>query len=203
MRALITNPEQYASKLVNDEPAAIQFKNDKTIAALQQMLNKMWSSPPIATPSSNAHVRQLAQQLVDPSSSAGLQPPACSAPIVSLPNQPSSSMHTVRGAAAEELNITNALMDMILSLQNQMQEMQRINQTLQPTTDDTDNGVELQQTQKPKRGTVCSTSTVTCPEQLPSTSVAADVPITSPTDDTYMSRSKHENGRAQDIQRVS
>jgi hypothetical protein len=35
MRALITNPEQYASKLVNDEPPAIQFKNDKTIAALQ------------------------------------------------------------------------------------------------------------------------------------------------------------------------
>jgi hypothetical protein len=115
MRALITNPEQYASKLVNDEPATIQFKNDKTIAALQQMLTKMCSSPPIAAPSSNAHVRQLAQQLVDPSSSAGLQPPACSAPIVSLPNQPSSSMHTVRGAAAEELNITNALMDMILS----------------------------------------------------------------------------------------
>ena len=60
-------------------------------------------------------------------------------------------MHTVRGAAAEELNITNALMDMILSLQNQMQEMQRINQTLQPTTDDTDKGDELQETQK-KRG---------------------------------------------------
>ena len=35
MRALITNPEQYVSKLVNDEPPAIQFKNDKTIAALQ------------------------------------------------------------------------------------------------------------------------------------------------------------------------
>ena len=100
----------------------------------------MCSSPPIAAPSSNAHVRQLAQQLVDPSSSAGLQPPACSAPIVSLPNQPSSSMHTVRGEAAEELNITNALMDMILSLQNQMQEMQRINQTPQPTTDDTGKG---------------------------------------------------------------
>jgi hypothetical protein len=49
-------------------------------------------------------------------------------------------MHTVRGAAAEELNITNALMDMILSLQNQMQEMQRINQTPQPTTDDTGKG---------------------------------------------------------------
>ena len=167
MRALITNPEQYASKLVNDEPAAIQFKNDKTIAALQKMLTKMWSSPPIATPSSNAHVRQLAQQLVDPSSSAGLQPPACSAPIVSLPNQPSSSMHTVRGAAAEELNITNALMDMSLSLQNQMQEMQRINQTLQPTTDNTDKGDELQQTQKRKRGTVCSTSTVTVLYLLP------------------------------------
>ena len=60
-------------------------------------------------------------------------------------------MHTVRGAAAEELNITNALMDIILSLQNQMQEMQRINQTLQPTTDATDKGDELQETQK-KRG---------------------------------------------------
>ena len=66
-----------------------------------------------------------------------------------------------------------------------MQEMQHINQTLQPTADDTDKGDELQQTQKRKSGTVCSTSTVTCPEQLPSTSVAADVRITSPTDDTY------------------
>ena len=46
-------------------------------------------------------------------------------------------------------------------------------------------GDELQQTQKRKRGTVCSTSTVTCPEKLPSTSSAVDVPITSPTDDTY------------------
>jgi hypothetical protein len=54
-------------------------------------------------------------------------------------------MHTVRGAAAEELNITNSLMDMILSLQNQMQEMQRINLTPQPTTDDTGKGDELQQ----------------------------------------------------------
>ena len=87
------------------------------------------------------HLRQLAFNL----------PHVLPQSIVSLPNQPSSSMHTVRGAAAEELNITNALMDMILSLQNQMQEMQRINQALQPTTDDTDKGDELQETQK-KRG---------------------------------------------------
>ena len=40
MRALFRNPECYAAKLVNDSPKAIQFKNSKSIPALQQMLNK-------------------------------------------------------------------------------------------------------------------------------------------------------------------
>jgi hypothetical protein len=34
MPALITNPEQYASKLVNDLASAIKFKNKKTVSAL-------------------------------------------------------------------------------------------------------------------------------------------------------------------------
>lgn len=80
MRGLVTNPKHYATKLVNDAPESIQFKNDKTVGALQQMLTAMCASPQTGPQSSGSHnVRALAQQLVDPSasraSSSGLQPP--------------------------------------------------------------------------------------------------------------------------------
>lgn len=195
MRSLITNPEQYASKLVNDEPSGIKFKNEKNIASLQEMLTKMCSVTPIAAPSSNQNVRQLAQQLVNPLSSGALQPPAGSTPIVSLPNEPSTSMHTVSSAPTGEPNFTNALMDMILSLQNQMQEIQRVNETPQQTADNTDKEDEQQKTRKRKRGKSSSTSTITCPEQLPTTTITADTPITCPPDDKPQQTRKQKKAK--------
>ncbi len=75
IRGLVSNPQVYATKLVNDTPEATQFKKDKTISSIQQMLMAMCAATPTTAPSSRAHVRALAQ-LVDPSgSSSGLQPP--------------------------------------------------------------------------------------------------------------------------------
>ena len=61
MRALFSNTEQYAVKLVNDSPEAIQFKNLKTIPALQQMLNKMCTktAPPPGSLSSRTAYQSL------------------------------------------------------------------------------------------------------------------------------------------------
>ena len=164
MRALITNPEQYASKLVNDVASAIEFKNKKTVSAQQEMLTKMCSSTPTAAPSSRAHVRVLAQQLVDPSSqscsSADLHQPS---PVVSAampivqpiglhdPDQPSTSMHMFPAAptAEQPSNFTNSMLDIILSLQNQMQEMQRNYQSRQRT--DADNSNEVSLPEKPRK----------------------------------------------------
>jgi hypothetical protein len=186
MRSLITSPEQYASKLVNDDPSAIEFKNKKTVSALQDMLTKMCSTTPTAAPSSRAHVRVLAQQLVDPSaqssSSADLQPTAVLPPptpsIQSIglhdPDQPSTSMHTVSAAptAEQPSTFTNSMLDIILSLQNQMQEMQRKYEREQHA--DTDDGDEVSLLEKaPKRKKNTQKQSMipeTSEKQLPSTS---------------------------------
>ena len=99
------------------------------------MLTKMCSSTPTPALSSRAHVRVLAQQLVDPSSqsclSADLHLPS---PVVSAampivqhfglhdPDQPSTSMHMFFAAptAEQPSNFTKSMLDIILSLQNQM-----------------------------------------------------------------------------------
>ena len=127
MRGVVRDPQIYANKLVSDGPEAVQFRKDKTVGAMQQMLAAACvPTTPAAAPSSNARVRALAAQLVDPqqptertglrastSGAHGLQDPATS------PSVPSSSGQDTQSSA-----LTNQLMDMILSLQNQMQEMQ-------------------------------------------------------------------------------
>ena len=127
MRGVVRDPQIYANKLVSDGPEAVQFRKDKTVGAMQQMLAAACvpTTPP-AAPSSNARVPALAAQLVDPqqptertglrastSGAHGLQDPA------TPPSVPSSSGQDTQSSA-----LTNQLMDMILSLQNQMQEMQ-------------------------------------------------------------------------------
>ncbi len=138
IRGLVSNPQVYATKLVNDTPEATQFKKDKTISSIQQMLMAMCAATPTTAPSSRAHVRALAQ-LVDPSgSSSGLQPPdvggsniestglhrpvspthGSQVPVMPTPGARFSQQQT------QPSTFTNQHMDMILSLQNQMQQMQ-------------------------------------------------------------------------------
>ena len=123
-----THPQIYANKLASsDGPEAVQFRKDKIVGAMQQMLAATCvPTTPAAAPSSNARVCALAAQLVDPqqltecnglrastSGAHGLQDPA------TPPSIPSSSGQDTQSSA-----LTNQLMDMIMSLQNQMQEMQ-------------------------------------------------------------------------------
>ena len=126
-RGVVKHLQIFANKLVSDGPEAVQFRKDKTVGAMQQMLAPTCvPTRPAAAPSSNARVHALAGQLVDPqqlaertglrastSGAHSLQGPA------TLPSVPSSSGQDTQLSA-----LTNQDMDMILSLQNQMQEMQ-------------------------------------------------------------------------------
>ena len=68
MRVLFANPEQYASKLMSDSPEAIQFKNAKTIPALQKRLNDMCTTTAVTASAIDTphHRQQLSQQLTNP-----------------------------------------------------------------------------------------------------------------------------------------
>ena len=68
MRVLFANPEQYASKLMSDSPEAIQFKNAKTIPALQKRLNDMSTTTAVTASAIDTphHRQQLSQQLTNP-----------------------------------------------------------------------------------------------------------------------------------------
>ena len=145
MCTLVTNPESYANKLLNDDLSALEFKRKKSVPALQEMLTKMCTSGQSGpAPSSRAQVRVLAEQLVNPSSPCGSGAPMAApamhpvqvgargtsptAESIGLhnPNQPSTS---TEGLSASEgvgqSPAMNSMLDVILSLQNQMQEMQR------------------------------------------------------------------------------
>ena len=140
IRGLVSNPQVYATKLVNDAPEAMQFKKDKTISSMQKMLTAMCVTTPTTAPSSRANVRALAQQLVDPSgSSSGLQPPDLGGSNIESTglHRPVSPTHgsqvpvmpTPEASFSQQQTqpsiFTNQLMDMILSLQNQMQQTQQ------------------------------------------------------------------------------
>ena len=118
MRGVVTHPQMYANKLASsDGPEAVQFRKDKIVGAMQQMLAATCvPTTPAAAPSSNARVCALAAQLVDPqqltecnglrtstSGAHGLQDPA------TPPSVPSSSGQDTQSSA-----LTNQLMDMIL-----------------------------------------------------------------------------------------
>ena len=121
MRVIFANPEQYASKLVSDTPEAIQFKNAKTIPALQKMLNAMCTTTTVtASATDMPHNRQqLSQQLTNPQRPS-LSPAATSqgVPAPELIPPTAASLHT------QPSPLTNQMMDIILQLQNQMQQMQ-------------------------------------------------------------------------------
>lgn len=131
MRGLVTNPQIFSTKLVNDAPDAQHFKNTKTVASMQQMLTAMTVSSS-TTAATMGNVTALAGQLVNPSaggpSATALQLPT--APVILQP--PTTALIQPPNPPPQDSpGVTNQLMDMILQLQNQMQQMQQQNQVLQ------------------------------------------------------------------------
>lgn len=129
MRALFTHPEACASKLVSDHTAAVQFKNNKSVATLQKMLTEMCVPFATSNPTSqSAHVRTLAEDLVDPSNPTSSQRPNTSTPHSGL-SDPSSTERDQRQPSVvhqpSQATVNTQLMDMILSLESQMQLLQQ------------------------------------------------------------------------------
>ena len=116
MRALFRNPEVYAAKLVNDSPKAIQFKNSKSIPALQQLLNKMCAktAPTPGTSSATAyHSSQLCQQLVN--LAMGTTASTSFTAVTTTPAEHTAA-DQLTPPTAPPSQITNQLMDFILQL---------------------------------------------------------------------------------------
>ena len=141
MRGLLANPQVCSAKLVNHSPGAIQFKRERTVTAMQQMLSQMCcAQTPAVAPSSGVHVRALAQQLIDLSGTDALpsgmvEPNVPSINFESAGEQPLGTSHGLVIPTSNTLPtleqqpqtspLTNQRMDMILSLQNQMQQRQQ------------------------------------------------------------------------------
>jgi len=65
LRAVMQNPEAYATKLQCDDAQSAAFKANKTLQSLQSMLDGLCCAVPMALP--NAARRNLLHQLSDPS----------------------------------------------------------------------------------------------------------------------------------------
>lgn len=194
MRALLTNPEQYATKLVNDSPEAIRFKSEKSVASLQKMLTDMCASfqsiPVIGT---TTHLSALAQQLVNPAGAPpmppGLQAPSntfsnapqnldipTTANEVQLPVSNTQSMTTPQQPQSTTLN--TQLMDMILSLQNQMQQLQQ-QQMAAKTKEMADNDIPQPQKINKKKRKINDTNEDSQPQPIEPPPMQVDEPSTS------------------------
>lgn len=139
MRGLITNPEQYSAKLVNDSPEAVEFKTAKNVTTMQRMLTSMCipTAPPSA--SSCRNVRALATQLANPSAPASTVsgPPAAHHRASTVSGlEPPAAYRTASTGLQQPPPLSafpNELTDMILQLQSQIQAMQQ-QTSAQPTT---------------------------------------------------------------------
>ena len=141
MRGLITNPQQFATKLVCDAPEAVEFKNSKTVPAMQKMITAMCVSTTGSTSTRPTDFRSLAGQLQNPSSST-----ASAASLVLPPTSQQTQLvpPQAQAPAAGPVAFQNQLMDLVLQLQGQMQQMQQASNP--PVTSETT-------TAKPKRRT--------------------------------------------------
>lgn len=106
MRTVLANPQQYASKLMNDSPEAVQFKTAKTVPAMQQMLNTMCTTVQLQTLSSTATGThgQLAGQLINPNSQSQtlVAPPL---PLLTGLCQPTTLPPATATATATQVNL--------------------------------------------------------------------------------------------------
>ena len=66
MHGLLTNPQVYSAKLVNDLPGATQFKREATVTAMQQMLLQMGAQAPAVALLSGVYVLILICQVLVP-----------------------------------------------------------------------------------------------------------------------------------------
>lgn len=134
MRAVMTNLDTYASKLISDHPTASAFKSQKTVPALQTMLNSMCIAVPTPLPTAN---RNLMGQLVNPNIGATVQ--AVTAPVLSVglprPQRPEPSSLLVPPTATlplqplenvrPPLDQNTAIMNMLLTMQQELADLKR------------------------------------------------------------------------------
>lgn len=198
-RGLVKSPEEYADKLIDDSPAAMTFKTTKSLAALQTMLQEkcITSTPRQPTP---ATTRELLSQLVNPSQPAPAQttrPPTTSA-AAGLTNPSTSNTNT-------EPN--NALMDIILGLQHQVQSMQAERSTTvqspskkkktKRVIEDESDEEDTTPIQSPKKATKKSKQSKLPEQPKPSQQEVADNPKSSKHKVDQPSTSNKEQGNTQ------
>lgn len=153
MRLLITNPDIFAANLMNNEMSAIQFKNTKSVSTMQTMLTDMCVPTASLHATGATHVRALAQHLVDPSQGApSADVPTSSRHMITSLTDPSSpatapaatsppaTSPPAQQSMPQSPNLNNQLMDMILSLQNQMQMLQQAQQQTKEQAEQVDDG---------------------------------------------------------------
>ena len=122
-RGLVKSPEIYASKLTDDSAAAMFFKSEKSVNSLQKMLQDICVPEASTRPSARSN---LADQLVNPtcgSSSSTAREEYQLTPSTSVLVNPSSS--SLNMPTPSSSNDNSHLMDIILTLQNQLQTMQQ------------------------------------------------------------------------------
>lgn len=132
MQVCVNNTRIYASKLMNDHPSAVEFKNAKTLATLQKMLTAMAVPVGPQTAQDGRRNRAAVDELIDPSAgriavnTARLE--QTSSPREGLVNpseecaSPASRINkSIEGSSA----INHQLMDMVIMLQEQMQTLQQ------------------------------------------------------------------------------
>ena len=109
LRGLVRCPKEYARKLVSDAPSVLTFKTDNNVTALQKMLeDQCVSTHPGPTPADRSN---LSGQLVNPAGNAAAPTSTTAASGLIQPNQSNPP--------------DNALMDIILGLQQQIQSLQQ------------------------------------------------------------------------------
>ena len=138
MRSLLTNPEQYAAKITNDAPDAIEFRTLKTMQSMQKMLTSMCASGATSQTGQPAVARRLANELINPQASTaqgtaqpiqptlprstGLVPPPSTVPANTAPANPAPANPAPANPTPA---INNQAMDVLLQMQAQMQAMQQ------------------------------------------------------------------------------
>jgi len=139
LRAIMQNPEAYATKLQSDDAQCAAFKANKTLQSLQAMLDGLCCAAPVALP--NAAHWNLIHQLANPAAIGGSASSAA-APVAGpsgLTNPGQTPASATPAPVAADTNM--AMMTMILQLQEQLRQMQGMTATTTASTNANPNPV--------------------------------------------------------------
>jgi len=115
MRVVFRNPEYYATHVQSDVPEATNFKTTKTVASLQLMLNHLL----VRTPATPSRPHSLRTQLTNPTATSTSR---STSQLLSPSNPSTLPTDTTRRP-------DNAMLDMMLKMQQQLMQLQSKPQT--------------------------------------------------------------------------